>query len=243
MRPEYELDQAGKVRGCVNVPVYTAENKYDAAAGKKILKKFPNEKFIAQVEKKLPNKATKLIVACSDGKSYCMEALEALDEAGYENIVALKGGYYAWFRCWDNNLRRRRGDGYTEVRRRVFRTLFSEGAFFPLLIFRSLAGMIESTSSLSLRREKANEPHEQSSQNIKKTWKKSKIQNPKIKTRKTGLRRRGRRLVRRPRHGRRLREDGRCGGVEPARVRLRRVDLVSDSRERRKRRGQFFRRG
>jgi hypothetical protein len=57
-----------------------------------------------------------------------MEALEALDEAGYENIVALKGGYYAWFRCWDNNLRRRRGDGYTEVRRRVFRTLFSEGA-------------------------------------------------------------------------------------------------------------------
>jgi len=180
VRPEYELDQAGKVRGCVNVPVYTAENKYDAAAGKKILKKFPNEKFIAQVEKKLPNKATKLIVACSDGKSYCMEALEALDEAEYENIVALKGGYYAWFRCWDNNLRRRRGDGYTEVRRRVFRTLFSEGAFFPLLIFRSLAGMIESTSSLSLRREKANEPHEQSSQNIKKTWEKSKIQKSKL---------------------------------------------------------------
>lgn len=116
MRPEYELDEAGKVRGCVNVPVYTAENKYDAAAKKKVLRKFPNDKFIAQVEKKIPNKETKLIVACSDGKSYCMEALEALDEAGYENMVALKGGYYAWFRTWDNNLRRRRGDGYTEVR-------------------------------------------------------------------------------------------------------------------------------
>jgi len=117
VRPEYELDEAGKVRNCVNVPVYTAENKYDAAAGKKLLKKFPNDKFIAQVEKKIPNKETKLIVACSDGKSYCMEALEALDEAGYSNMVALKGGYYAWFRCWDNNLRRRRGDGYTEVRK------------------------------------------------------------------------------------------------------------------------------
>lgn len=130
MRPEYELDEAGKVRGCVNVPVYTAENKYDAAAGKKVLRKFPNDKFIAQVEKKIPNKETKLIVACSDGKSYCMEALEALDEAGYENMVALKGGYYAWFRTWDNNLRRRRGDGYTEVRERE-----SVFLFFSLLVF------------------------------------------------------------------------------------------------------------
>ena len=97
------------------MPVYTAENNYDSAAGKKVLRKFPNDNFIAQVEKKIPNKATKLIVSCSDGKSYCMEALEALDEAGYENMVALKGGYYSWFRTWDNNLRRRRGDGYTEA--------------------------------------------------------------------------------------------------------------------------------
>ena len=107
------------------MPVYTAENKYDAAAKKKVLRKFPNEKFIAQVEKKIPNKETKLIVACSDGKSYCMEALEALDEAGYENMVALKGGYYAWFRTWDNNLRRRRGDGYTEVRSFFFFFFFA----------------------------------------------------------------------------------------------------------------------
>ena len=114
------------------MPVYTAENKYDAAAKKKVLRKFPNEKFIAQVEKKIPNKETKLIVACSDGKSYCMEALEALDEAGYENMVALKGGYYAWFRTWDNNLRRRRGDGYTEV------IIFFFFFFFLLLHFHSV---------------------------------------------------------------------------------------------------------
>ena len=63
------------------------------------------------MEKKVPNKETPLIVACSDGTAYSMEALEQLDEAGYVNLVALKGGYYAWFRTWDNNLRRRRGDG------------------------------------------------------------------------------------------------------------------------------------
>jgi len=38
-------------------------------------------------------------IACSDGTSYSMDALEALDEAGYVNIVGVKGGYYSWFRC------------------------------------------------------------------------------------------------------------------------------------------------
>ena len=28
-----------------------------------------------------------------------MDALVALDEAGYTNLVGLKGGYYAWNRC------------------------------------------------------------------------------------------------------------------------------------------------
>lgn len=40
----------------------------------------------------------------------------ALEEAGYTHLVGLKGGYYAWFKTFDNNLRRRRPDGYTEVR-------------------------------------------------------------------------------------------------------------------------------
>jgi hypothetical protein len=57
-------------------------------------------------QRKFPNKDITLIIGCSDGKSYCLDALDALDEAGYANLVALKGGYYAWFRRWDNNLRR-----------------------------------------------------------------------------------------------------------------------------------------
>ena len=169
VRPEYELDEAGKVRNCVNVPVYTAENKYDAAAGKKLLKKFPNDKFIAQVEKKIPNKETKLIVGCSDGKSYSMDALGALDEAGYVNMVALKGGYYAWFRCWDNNLRRRRGDGYTEVRRFFYDFL---DAFLGLFCLFSPPRM-HFKSSASLRRvgrskERGRKRRKKSSRNLRK---------------------------------------------------------------------------
>lgn len=41
-------------------------------------------------------------------------AHQMLDEAGYVNLVGLKGGYYAWFRVFDNKLNRRRHDGYTE---------------------------------------------------------------------------------------------------------------------------------
>ena len=46
---------------------------------------------LPQVEKKFPDKEAKLIVADSDGRTYAIEALEALDEAGYVNMVGLKG--------------------------------------------------------------------------------------------------------------------------------------------------------
>ena len=55
-------------------------------------------------------------IGCSDGKAYSIDALTALDEAGYTNIVGIRGGYYAWTKVFDNSLRRRRGDNYTEVR-------------------------------------------------------------------------------------------------------------------------------
>lgn len=41
----------------------------------------------AQIEKKFPKKDTPLLVACSDGKAYSMDALEMLDEAGYTHLV------------------------------------------------------------------------------------------------------------------------------------------------------------
>lgn len=52
-----------------------------------------------QIQRRFPNREAKLLVACSNGTKYSLDALEALDEAGYHNIVGLKGGYQAWFRC------------------------------------------------------------------------------------------------------------------------------------------------
>ena len=52
-----------------------------------------------QVQRRFPDKGAKLLVACSNGRQYSIDALEALDEAGYTNIVGLRGGYTAWFRC------------------------------------------------------------------------------------------------------------------------------------------------
>jgi len=115
VRPALELDEVGKFKGCVNISPYSSKRVFDPEQNKKVVVREENPNFIAQVEKRFPDKATKLLVACSDGKSYSMDALGELDDAGYTNLVALKGGYYAWFRTWDNNLRRRRGDGYTEA--------------------------------------------------------------------------------------------------------------------------------
>ena len=44
-----------------------------------------------QVQKKIPNKDTPIIVGCSNGTTYSIDALELLDEAGYTCLVGLKG--------------------------------------------------------------------------------------------------------------------------------------------------------
>ncbi len=46
---------------------------------------------LLQVQKKIPNKDTPIIVGCSNGTTYSIDALELLDEAGYTNLVGLKG--------------------------------------------------------------------------------------------------------------------------------------------------------
>lgn len=55
-----------------------------------VVVKEDNPDFIAMVEKKFPNKETKFLVGCSNGTQYSIDALEALDEAGYYNLVGLK---------------------------------------------------------------------------------------------------------------------------------------------------------
>ena len=114
MRPDLELDAVGKVKGSVNVPIVNAKWRYDPEARKKVMDKEDNPNFIAQVKKKIPNTETPILVGCSDGRTYSIDALEALDEAGYSSIVGVRGGFYAWYKIWDNNLRRRRNGEYAE---------------------------------------------------------------------------------------------------------------------------------
>ena len=79
-----------------------------------VFKKSDNPDFLKTIEKRYPDKQTKFLIGCSTGTKYSLDALEALDEAGYENIAGLKGGYYAWFRVFDNKLGRRNLGEYQE---------------------------------------------------------------------------------------------------------------------------------
>lgn len=116
VRPALELEEVGKVKDSVNIPLYNSVRKYNSETRQKEVVKTENEKFKEQIEKRFPDKGAKIIVACSDGRAYSMDALEALDEMGYTNLVGLKGGYYAWFRVFDNKLNRRRVQGeYSET--------------------------------------------------------------------------------------------------------------------------------
>lgn len=115
VRPALEFEDIGKVVGSVNIPLYVSTRKYDTEAKKKrVVKKDKVEDWIQKVEKRFPDKSVKLLIGCSNGTQYSIEALEALDEAGYENIVGLKGGFYSWFAVFDNKLGRRFFGEYAE---------------------------------------------------------------------------------------------------------------------------------
>lgn len=115
VRPKVECEDLGKVRGCVNIPIVNSVRKYNAEQGKKVSTTSTNDNFIADVKKRFPKKDTKLLVGCSNGTKYSLDALEALDKAGYDHIVGLKGGFYAWFSVFDNKLGRRRTGEYAET--------------------------------------------------------------------------------------------------------------------------------
>lgn len=90
VRPELEVQEVGKVKNSVNIPIMHATRKYDPEQKKKVVQKSPNEAFADVVKKRFPDPETKLLVGCSDGRKYSMDALMALDEAGYTHIAGLK---------------------------------------------------------------------------------------------------------------------------------------------------------
>ena len=109
---EYE---EGYVPGSVNVPLINAVKRWDSEVNDKVFVQTVNRDFVADVLKKLPDKATPIMVGCSDGMMRTIPALEALDEAGYTKLVAVKGGFLRWTSVYDNKLQRRREDNFKEV--------------------------------------------------------------------------------------------------------------------------------
>ena len=103
------------------IPIINATRRYDSEKGEKVYVQEINADFKAQVEKRFPDKETKLIIGCSDGRNRAIQALETLDEMGYVNIVGLRGGYNLWNRQWDSKLRRRNLPG-------VFKEEYQHGA-------------------------------------------------------------------------------------------------------------------
>ena len=100
---------------CVaNIPLVTSTGyRFDSTAGGKAFQnQHKNENFIAEVEKRFPDKkAAKIVVVCSDGRQRAVHALDMLDEAGYEKLVLLKGGFNLYNRGWDGKLKRRMPHG------------------------------------------------------------------------------------------------------------------------------------
>jgi rhodanese-related sulfurtransferase len=115
VRPPLEIEEVGKVPGSVNIPLKLAKKKFDPEQNKKVFIKEDNPDFLKQIQQKFPDPETaKILIGCSNGTKYSMDALTALDDAGYVNIVGLRGGYYAWFKVFDNKLRRRNFGEYQE---------------------------------------------------------------------------------------------------------------------------------
>lgn len=92
------------------VPLVTATAyRYDSTAKAKVfLGQAMNPSFVGDVERYFPDKKqSKIIVVCSDGRLRAVKALEALEDAGYERLVLLRGGFNLWNRGWTSKLSRR----------------------------------------------------------------------------------------------------------------------------------------
>lgn len=118
IRNNIEVEKYGKMpndrtsAGSVCIPFKLAKKRFEDGQVK--LTEEDNPYFLEDVEFEFPDKSSKLIVMDFDGHSCAMDALELLYEAGYEEIVGLQGGYKAWFKTWDNKLKRRNMGEYQE---------------------------------------------------------------------------------------------------------------------------------
>lgn len=114
VRAPYEIDTVGKVPGSINIPLINAKPFFNGETGKRDYTQTPNPEFMDKIQKTFPDKASKIVVGCSDGFNRTIQACMMMEEAGYTSVVAIQGGFNLWTRKFDNKLNRRRSDGYTE---------------------------------------------------------------------------------------------------------------------------------
>ena len=78
------------------VPLVRAKGyRYDSSVNAKVfVDPAVDDDFVAEVEKEFPDKKkASIVVVGSDGRQRAVAALEMLEEAGYERLVLLQGGF------------------------------------------------------------------------------------------------------------------------------------------------------
>lgn len=107
----------------LHVPLVHADWRFDAAAKqRKPVSQQINSRFVEDVKKATNcDMGCKILVFCSDGRSRTMGACRALDAAGFQCLVGLKGGYNAFTRAYDTKLAPRVTDSTGEGRKSPWR--------------------------------------------------------------------------------------------------------------------------
>lgn len=77
----------GHPAGAINIPAF-----FVTATGMQ-----RNPEFVKQVAERYPEKDSKLLIGCQMG-SRSAQASAWLEEAGYETVINVEGGYSAWAR-------------------------------------------------------------------------------------------------------------------------------------------------
>ena len=105
VRSDPELNVHAVIRTGVHVPIINAKKLF--RDGKVDYDQTVNREFVNQVKTKGLTADSKIIVCCSDGRQRAIMALMALDDAGFTNIVGMKGGVNMWTRIFDSKMVRR----------------------------------------------------------------------------------------------------------------------------------------
>jgi len=113
VRCDPELNVTPVIRTGVNVPIIFGKKKFEN--GQVTYDQEANANFIEDVKAAGFTQDSKILVCCSDGRQRSIMALMALDDAGFTNIVGLKGGANFFARIFDNKLVRRLGMEAKEV--------------------------------------------------------------------------------------------------------------------------------